>query len=79
VDLEAARDAGIGRLDVLAGAQDAPPAEGVDDQRRAEVAAVGVDRLAGAAAHRSDLEAGIGLLVERVAEVLVVEARPAPG
>ena len=43
VDLEAAGEEGLGRLDVRAGAEDAPPAERVDDERGAQVAAVGVD------------------------------------
>ena len=43
MDLEAARERRVRRLvDVVAG-QDAPPAERVDDERRAEDAAVGVD------------------------------------
>jgi hypothetical protein len=42
VDLQPARQASVGRLDVRAGAEDPPPAEAVDDQRRGQVAAIGV-------------------------------------
>ena len=43
VDLEAAREAGFGRLDRGRVGQHAPPAERVDDQRRGQIAAIGVD------------------------------------
>ena len=39
--LEASGEQGVGGLHVLAGAQDPPPAERVDDQRRAQFSPVG--------------------------------------
>ncbi len=43
MDLQAARQQGVGRLDVVAGAQHPPPAQRVHDHPGADVAAVGVD------------------------------------
>jgi hypothetical protein len=45
MDLEPAGQERIRWLDVLPGAEHATPAQGIDDQRRADVAAVGVDGL----------------------------------
>ena len=78
VDLEAARDARLGRLDVGARAEHAAPAERVDDQRRAQRAAVGVDGVALAALDLRHLEARVALLPQLLAQRPVVERRPAP-
>jgi hypothetical protein len=67
----------VGRL-VAALRQHAPPPERVDDQRRMDVAAVGVDREACAPVHLRRLEARVALGEEVLAERAVVERRPAP-
>ncbi len=46
VDLQPARQARVGRLDALVVVEHAAPAERVDDERRAQVAAVGVHDVA---------------------------------
>ena len=56
MDLQPARQARLGRLDVVAGAEHAAPAEAVDDQRRAQVAAVGVHDVARPPVHLGGLE-----------------------
>src|SRR5262249_1046910 len=51
MDLQPAREWRVWRLVAAVGSKDAPPAERIDDQRGRDVAAVGVDGLAGAAVH----------------------------
>ena len=52
VDLEAARERRVGRLVAVAAGEHAAPAERVDDERRRDDAAVGLDRDLPAAAAR---------------------------
>ena len=85
MDLESAGQWRIGGL-VAVGGQDPPPAEGVDDQRCGDRAAVGVDRdraVAVAAAPRPFTVAvskvGVASLPEQLAELSVVEGRESPG
>jgi hypothetical protein len=60
VHLEAARQGRVGRL--VAAAEQSPPAERVDHDRGGQVAAVGVDRVAGAAADLGGFELRVGLI-----------------
>jgi hypothetical protein len=79
MDLESAREARGRGLDVRTGAEDAPPAEGVDDERSADVAAVGVHGGPRAALDLGRLELGLAaLLPEQLAEAAVVEGRERP-
>jgi hypothetical protein len=82
MDLEPAAQRRVGRLVVRLG-QHPPPAHRVDDERRGELAAVAGDGAVHpgrAPAHRRALEAGIAALrPQRLAQLAVVEGRPAPG
>ena len=80
MDLQAAREARVGRLDVRALAEDPPPAEAVDDQRRRDVAAVGVDGEVGAAVDLRGLELAraLRLRAQQGADPAVVERRERP-
>ena len=75
--LEPARDRRVGRLHVGAGAEHAPPAERVDDERRGQLAAVRPHRVAPRRTARRldhrDLEAGVALLPQLLAQRPVVE------
>jgi hypothetical protein len=64
----------------LLGAEDPLPAQRVDDQGRAHVAAVGMDHVTVAPLHLRDLELGAGpaLRPEQRAEHAVVERRERP-
>jgi len=78
MDFEAAGEPGVRRLDVLACTEHASPAQCVDDQRRADVPAIGVDRdgaaLASAAVDFGGLERRVAALSPQVgAQGLVVE------
>ena len=76
--LESARERRLGGLVALP-CQHPPPAERVDHERGAQLAAVGGDRAARPTpAHGGDLEAGVALLEQKPAELAVVEGRPAP-
>ena len=68
----------LGRLNVGAGAEDSPPAEGVDDQWRGQISPIRLNGGAGSALDFGDLEPCIGLLPQRLTERAVVEARPTP-
>ena len=59
-------------------AEHPPPPEPVDDQRRANVAAVGVDDVAGAAVDLGGLELERALLGQQPAQRPVVERRERP-
>jgi hypothetical protein len=77
--LQAAREPRVRRLHVLAHAQHAAPAERVDDQRRRDVAAVGVHGAAGASLDLGDVELGVaGLREQQLAQQGVVEGREGP-
>src|ERR1044071_9360918 len=78
VDLQAARDPRLGRLTAPPGPRAPPPAERVDDQRGRHVAAVSPHHLSRPIADGRDLEARVGLLPQRGAQLAIVEARPAP-
>ena len=80
VDLQPARQARLGRLDVRARAEDPPPAERVDDQRRAQVAAVGVDGEARPPVDLRRLERAraLRLRAQQRADAAVVERRERP-
>jgi hypothetical protein len=80
VDLQPAAERGVRRLEVVAGGEDPAPAERVDDQRRAQVAAVGVHGVAGAALDLGDLKVGPRppLVPQQLQQVAVVEGRPGP-
>ncbi len=86
VDLQPAADQRARRLDVLARAEHAAPAERVDDQRRSDVAAVGVDGDVGRRGprrlprrHVRDLEARVAALGPQLpAQLAVVERAPGP-
>ena len=59
--------------------ENAAPAQRVDDQRRGQLAAVGSNGAARhALLHLRDLEAGVALLVERRAQLRIVEGRESP-
>ena len=60
------------------GAEDAAPAERVDDERRNDVAAIGAHAAVDPPLHECTLEAGVALLPEQPAQLLVVERGPAP-
>ena len=79
VDLESSRQQRIGRLDVGARAEYPPPAERVDDQPGADLAAIGVDGVPRAAVHLGRLElerpAPLG---QQPAQGPVVERRERP-
>ena len=77
VDLEPAAERRVGRL-VAALGEHPSPAERVDDQRRVQVAAVGVDGEARAPVDLRRLEARVALREEVLAQRAVVERRPAP-
>ena len=79
VNLEPARERRVGGLIAAVRGEDPPPAERVDDQRRGDVAAVGVDFLTGAPVHLRGLELGVRLLPEQDAELAVVEGREVQG
>jgi len=83
VDLQAAREPRVGRLDVGSGGKDPPPAHGVDDERGAQVAPVGVDGVAGAGGRAFDrrgleLRRALRLLAQQGADAAVVERRERP-
>ena len=78
VNLEPARERRVGGLIAAVRGEDPPPAERVDDQRRGDVAAVGVDFLTGAPVHLRGLELGVRLLPEQDG-IAVVEGREGPG
>ena len=73
--LEPARERGVGRLvDAAIGPQHPPPPERIDDERRGEDAAIGLDgdRVVtagglGAAVHLRGLEAGVAVLPDQLA------------
>ena len=73
MDLQAARQAGLGRLDPLARVEHAPPAERVDDERGAQVAAVGVDDVARPPVDLRGLEPGVAAVEQELAQAPVVE------
>ena len=86
VDLEAARERRVGGLVAVAAGQHAAPAERVDDQRRADRAAVGVDGqltaavpARGASVDLRRLECGVAVRPEQLADLPVVEGREGPG
>ena len=86
VHLEPARERRVRRLETVAEGQHPAPAERVDDQRRADHAAVGLDRdrpvavlAAGAAVDLGGLEAGVAVGPEQLAELAVVEGGEGPG
>ena len=78
VDLQPARQRRVRRLVARVGGQVAAPAQRVHDQRRGQVAAVGVDRVAGAAVDLGGLERAVGLLAQQAAQLAVVERRERP-
>jgi hypothetical protein len=81
VDLQAAREAGLGRLDGGGVGERASPAEGVDDQRGAQLAAVGRDREALPSGDGCGLELdlrGVGLRPQQGAQLAVVERGEGP-
>ncbi len=68
-----------GRLDRRGVGEHAPPAERVDDQRRAQLAAVGDHGVTVASGHRRRLELGVaGAIPEQRAQLAVVEGRERP-
>ena len=74
------RDSGAsGRLEAAVAGQHPPPAQRVHDQRRGQVAAVGVHRVAGAAVDLGGLELAVGLLEQQRAQLAVVEGGEGPG
>ena len=79
VDLEPAGDRRLRRL-VALGGQHPAPAERVEDERRADVAAVRVDDVTGPPVHLRGREPGGGpaLLPQPPAQLRVVERGPAP-
>ena len=72
--LEPARERRVRGLVAVAG-EDAAPAERVHDQRRRQVAAIGMDGEPGAAVHLRRLELGVVLVVQQLAQPRVVERR----
>jgi hypothetical protein len=78
VDLQAAGEQRLGRLDRAARVEDPAPAERVDDERGGHVAAVGVDRVARPAVDLGDLEAGAAVREQVGAQLPVVEGRERP-
>src|SRR4051812_26353645 len=77
MDLEAAAQRRVGWLVAGRGEHPAPP-ERIHDQRRVQIAAVGVDGEARAPVDLRRLEPGVALGEEVLAEGPVVEGRPAP-
>ena len=76
VDLQAARQARLGRLDALVGVEHAAPAERVDDERRAQIAAVRVDDVARRARRPSRSRTAASHAAEQqLAQAPVVEGR----
>ncbi len=75
--LEAPGEGRVGGL-VAGWVEHAPPAERVDDERRAQVAAVGVNGRPGAALDLGGVELGVALVGEQGAQLAVVEGREAP-
>jgi hypothetical protein len=75
--LEAARERRTGRLVRFAG-EHAPPAERVHHQRRPQQSAIGEHSAIAATGDGGDLEASVRLVEELLAELAVVEGRPAP-
>ena len=81
MDLEASREARLGRLDRLAVGEHSPPAERVNDQRRAQRAAVGLDRAGAASGDGRGLELeprALRLRPQQRAQLAVVEGRERP-
>ena len=76
--LQTARERCVGRLEDTGGAEDAPPAQRVHDERRAQHAAVRRDAAVDAALHERGLEARVGLRAQKTAQLAVVERGPAP-
>src|SRR5579863_9351116 len=84
--LEAAREPSLRGRDRGRGREHALPPERVDDQRRRQLAAVCLDRVAVATRDRRRLELELDLfglasrlLAQEIAELAVVEGREAPG
>ena len=73
VDLQAAREARLGRLDALVVVEHAAPAERVDDERGAQIAAVGVDDVARPPVDLRGLEPGVAAVEQELAQAPVVE------
>ena len=80
MDLQAARESRVGWLDVRSRPEDAPPAQPVDDQRRGQVAAVGVHGEPGAPLDLRGLERARALRLrpQERADAAVVERRERP-
>jgi hypothetical protein len=79
VDLQPARQPGVRRLDRRAVVEHPAPAERVDDERCAQVTAVGVDHVARPPVHLRRLELGVAPVEEQPAEAPVVERREREG
>ena len=79
VHFEPARQRRVGRLVDAVGGENAPPAERVDDERRAQLAAVCGDAAVATSLDLGRFELEVPLLGEQRAELRVVERREGPG
>jgi hypothetical protein len=78
VHLQAARQRRVRRL-VVRRRKHPLPAQGVDDDRGAQVAAIGVDDVTRAPVHLGDLDLRVVLVVQQRTQLAVVERRERPG
>ena len=78
VNLQSAGKERVGRLNIRARAENAAPPEGIDDQGRPDVTAVGADRAPGTPVDLRGLELKRSLLGQQPAQGAVVEGRERP-